>query len=101
MQAQGVGTRQPKVAAAASGREIFPGEEAEGEELGLGDEALGYRPTGPAPALASASPCRPVGPPSPHQPSSHSAPPTPALPSPPAPQVDGEARAPVAPASWW
>lgn len=41
MPAQGVGTRQPKVAAAAAGRGIFQGEEAGGEGLGLGDEALG------------------------------------------------------------
>lgn len=82
MLAQGVGTRQPKVAAAAAGRGIFPGEEAGGEGLGLGDEALGYRTTGPAPALASASPCRPVGPPSPHEPSSRSSPPHPRRPYP-------------------
>lgn len=45
--ALGVGTRQPKVATAAADRGIFPGEEAGGEGLGLGDEALGYRPRVP------------------------------------------------------
>lgn len=61
--AWGVGTRQPKVAAVAVGKGMFPGEEAAGGGLGIRDGALGYRPGSLAPALASASPVWPAGPP--------------------------------------
>lgn len=90
--ARGVGTRQTKVAAAASGRGVFPGEETKGGGLAPGDGASRYRPQGPVPALVLASRLGPASPPSPGEPSSRTLGPA----QPPARQVDGEAGAPVA-----
>lgn len=90
--AQGVGTRQPKVASAAAGRGMFPREEAGGGRLG--DGALGYRTRTPAPALASASPCGPAGPPKSRRAKFTQPPPHPGPAQPPARQVGEGSRGP-------
>lgn len=99
-----VDTRQPKVAAAAAGRGMFPGEEAGDRRLGVGGWGWEARPRDPALALTSVSPSGTTGPPSPGKPSSLSPSPLPNQPGPAqalARQVGEEARAPRAPASWW
>lgn len=95
MPAREVGTRQPKVAAAAAGRDA-PGREGWGRGTGARGWSIGSRPRGLA--LASVSPAGPAGSPISGQ-AKFAQPPGPA--QPPARQVGGEAGVPGAPASWW